>query len=149
MGGDANMNIWSLVPPLAGMGFVTVPMPFCCLKPVVSIHWSLIINLLLCSYMLDLPVQEKEVFGRPFVKQFDLCYRSVVLSVCSSACDVRALWPNGWMDQDETWQAGRPRHWQHCVRWGPSSPSPKGPQFWPISVVAKWLVGLRCHLAWR
>ena len=42
------------------------------------------------------------------------------------------LWPNGWTDQDETWHAGRPRHWPHCVRWGPSSPSPKGvqpPQF--------------------
>jgi len=43
-----------------------------------------------------------------------------------SVCDVRALWPNGWTDQDETWHAGRPRPWPHCVRWGPSSPSPKG-----------------------
>ena len=34
-------------------------------------------------------------------------------------CDVRALWPNGWTYQDKTWHAGR-------VRWGPSSPSPKG-----------------------
>ena len=37
-------------------------------------------------------------FGRPFVKRFALCYRSVVclsdLSV--HVCDVRALWPNGW-----------------------------------------------------
>ena len=30
------------------------------------------------------------------------------------------------MDQDETWHAGRPRPWPHCVRWGFSSPSPKG-----------------------
>ena len=22
------------------------------------------------------------------------------------------------MDQDESWHAGRPRPWQHCVRWG-------------------------------
>jgi len=36
------------------------------------------------------------------------------------------LWPNGWMDQGETWLAGRPRPWPHCVRWGPISPSPKG-----------------------
>ena len=43
-----------------------------------------------------------------------------------SVCDVRALWPNGWTDQDETWQAGRPWTWPHCVRWGPSYPSPKG-----------------------
>jgi len=35
------------------------------------------------------------------------------------------------MDEDETWHAGRPRSWPHCVRWGPASLSPKGysPQF--------------------
>ena len=65
--------------------------------------------------------------GRPFVR-FALCYRSVVLSVCLSVCDVGVLWPNGWTDQDETWRAGRPRPWPHFVRWGPSSPSPKGAQ---------------------
>ena len=32
------------------------------------------------------------------------------------------------MDQDETWYAGRPRPWPHCVRWGPRFPSPKGAQ---------------------
>ena len=50
--------------------------------------------------------------------------RCPVLSVCLSVCDVGALWPNGWTDQDETWHTGRPRPWPHCVRWGPSSPSP-------------------------
>ena len=65
----------------------------------------------------------RTVFRRPFVKRFALCYRSVV---CLSVCDVRALWPNGWTDQDETWHAGRPRPWPHCVRWGPRSPSQKG-----------------------
>ena len=34
-------------------------------------------------------------------------------------------WPNGLTDQDETWHAGRPRPWPHCVRWRTSSPSPK------------------------
>ena len=49
---------------------------------------------------------------------------------CLSVCDVGVLWPNGWMDQDETRRVGRPRPWPHCVRWGPSSPSSKGgPQF--------------------
>jgi len=40
-------------------------------------------------------------------------------------------WPNGYMDQDETWHGDRTRSWPHCVRWGPSFPSPKGhsPQF--------------------
>jgi len=48
-----------------------------------------------------------------------------VLSVCP-VCDVGTLWPNGWTDQDETWHASTPRPRPHCVRWGPSSPSPKG-----------------------
>ena len=74
--------------------------------------------------------QRKTVFRRPFVKRFALCYRSVVcLSVCLSVCpvcNVGVLWPNGWTDPEETWRAGRPRPWPHCIRWGPSSPSPKG-----------------------
>ena len=63
---------------------------------------------------------------------------SVCLSVCLSClsclsvCDVRALWPNAWTDQDETWHAGKPRPSPHCVRWGPSSPSAKGAQPPPI-----------------
>ena len=58
------------------------------------------------------------------------------LSVCPvsllSDCNVGVLCPNGWMDQDETWHADRPRPWPHCVRWGLMQlPSPKGhsPQF--------------------
>jgi len=65
------------------------------------------------------------VFGRPFVKRFALCYRTVVLSACP-VCNVDALWPNGWTDQDEIWHAGRPPPWPHCVRRGPSSPPTKG-----------------------
>jgi len=61
-------------------------------------------------------------FGRPFVKQFALCYRTVALSVCLSVCDVGAFWPIGWMDEDETWRAGRPRPWPYRGKWGPSSP---------------------------
>jgi len=40
----------------------------------------------------------------------------LVLSVCLSVCNVGVLWPNGRTDQDETWHAGRPRPWTHCVR---------------------------------
>ena len=49
---------------------------------------------------------------------------------CLPVCNVGILWPNGWMDQDETWRGSRPRPWSHCGRWGPSSPQ-KGhsPQF--------------------
>jgi len=47
---------------------------------------------------------------------------------------------NGWMDQQTTWQGGRPRPWPHCVRWGPTSPPQRGTalNFRPISIVAKW-----------
>ena len=33
--------------------------------------------------------------------------------VCLSVClHVGVLWPNGWMDQNETWHGGRPRPMQ-------------------------------------
>ena len=35
------------------------------------------------------------------------------------------LRPNGCIDQDFTWYGDRPRPRRLCVRWGPSSPSPK------------------------
>jgi len=35
------------------------------------------------------------------------------------------LWPNGWIDQDDTWHGGRLRPGPHCARWGPSSPPQK------------------------
>jgi len=55
---------------------------------------------------------------------------SVFLSVLS-VCDVYVLWPNGWMDQDETWRGDRPWPRSYYARWGPSSPSQKrhNPQF--------------------
>jgi len=65
--------------------------------------------------------------------------RCPILSVCLSVRDVGILWPNGWMDQNETWCGGRPRPRPRCVRWGPSSPPRRGttPNFRPMSVVAK------------
>ena len=102
------------------------------------------------------------IIGRPFVKWFALCYQTVVCPVlschvmsCLSLCDVGALWPSGWTDQDETWHAGRPRPWPHCLRWRPSPPFPKGHsllQFsahiccglmavWSMLIVAKRLDG--------
>ena len=55
------------------------------------------------------------------------------------------------MHEDATWYEGRPRPRRHCVRWEPSFPPLKrhSPNFRPMSVVAKWLDGLRCHLVWR
>ena len=65
------------------------------------------------------------VFGRPFVERFAVCCRTVVLSVCLSVCNAGVLWPNGWMDQDETWHAGRPRP-GHIVLDGDPASSAKG-----------------------
>jgi len=64
------------------------------------------------------------------------------------------LWPNGWTHQDTTWYGGRPQPRRLFVRWGPSPPSRKRgrallPNFWPMSIVAKWLDGSRRHLAQR
>jgi len=67
--------------------------------------------------------------GRPFVKRFALCHRTVVLSVCLSClwgwCTVAK-----WLDGSRlTWHASRPRPRRHCVRWGlSSSPPTKGAQ---------------------
>jgi len=65
------------------------------------------------------------VFGSPYAIGL-----LTVDPVCP-VCDVGVLWPNGPMDQDETWQDGRTRLRPHCVRWVPSSPSKKAaqPQF--------------------
>jgi len=41
---------------------------------------------------------------------------------------------------DEEWGIGDPAP--------PSSKSAQTPNFWPISVAAKWLHGSRCHLVW-
>ena len=79
-------------------------------------------------------VVHRNIFGRPFVnvKRFALCYRYVVCLSDLSVCNVGALWSNGWMDQDETWHAGRPRSRTHCIRWGPSCPPSKGHRGPPI-----------------
>ena len=140
------------------------------------------------------------IFGRPFVKRFALCYRTVSLSVlsCQSVtllyCGQTVGWikmkldtelglgpghivldeepasaskmghsfpifdpcllsPKGWMDQDSTWDGGRPCPRRHCVRWRPSSPPKKGAQptsnFRCMPIVAKRLDGSRYHLVGR
>jgi len=56
----------------------------------------------------------------------------------------RLLWPNGCMDQDATWYGGRPRPTRLCSMWTQLPPE-KGhthpANFWPMSVVAKWVDG--------
>jgi len=57
----------------------------------------------------------------------------------SSVCNVGVLWPDGWIDQDETRHGGKPRSWPYCTRWGSSYPSPKGAQ---LSIFSPWLLWL-------
>jgi len=57
---------------------------------------------------------------------------SVYPVLCCPVCDLGLLWPNSWMDQDETWHAGRPLPWPQCLRWEPRSPLPKGHSPSPI-----------------
>ena len=80
-----------------------------------------------CFLITSATARKINVLGRSFVKQFALCYRTVALSDLP-VCDVGVLWPNGWMDQDETWHGGRPRPRRHCVRWKLSCHPPKGAQ---------------------
>jgi len=42
------------------------------------------------------------------------------------------LWPNGWMDQDATWQGGKPQPRSHYVRMGPSFPRESGTAALPL-----------------
>jgi len=63
------------------------------------------------------------IFGRPFVKRFALCYRTIVLSVCLSCL----------------------RRW--CIVAKQLPPKGHSPNFRHMSVVAKRLDGSRCHLA--
>jgi len=84
-----------------------------------------------------------EIYGRWLYLRPKACVR-IIRVPC-------LLWPNGWMDQDETLYGGRPGHQPNCVKWGPSSPPPKGHthNFWPMSVVAKQLNRSRGHLIGR
>jgi len=100
------------------------------------LHFTWFFGTILCSIRNCISIASA-VFGRPFVKRFALCYRTVVLSVLF--CDVGVLWPNGWIDQNKTWHGGRPQPLPHCV----TCLLPKrdrGPQFWPMSVVMRTML---------
>jgi len=59
----------------------------------------------------------RTLFSRPL--QCNVLLLSWDVICLSVVCNTRVLWPNGFMDQDATWYAGRPRPWPHYVRWGP------------------------------
>ena len=108
-----------------------------------------------CQVKYDL---RKFVFGRPFVKRYTLCYRSIVcLSVCLSVLSclsvtfVHCGQTVGRIKMKLGMRVGLGPG--HIVLGGdPAPPPPKGhspPNFRPISVAAKWMHGSRCHLVWR
>jgi len=62
------------------------------------------------------------------------------------------LWRNGCMYQNTTWYVGRPQPSDIVLDGDPAPPRLKRhvpPNFRRMSVVDKWLDGLRCRLIWR
>ena len=61
---------------------------------------------------------------------------------CCPVCNVCLLWPNGWIDQDATWNGARLCPGHIVLDGDPASPPQKGaqqsPTFRPTSIVAKW-----------
>ena len=55
-----------------------------------------------------------------------VCPVCPVCPICLCVCNVGVLQPNGWMDQDKTWHAGKPRPWPQCVRGEPARLPQKG-----------------------
>jgi len=97
-------------------------------------------------------------FGQPFVKRFALSYQIVVSAVLSVSLSVlTCLFVTlvycgqmvGWIKMKLGMEVGLVPG--HIVLDGDPGPPKRGtaPNFWPMSVVAKWLDGLRCHLVRR
>ena len=94
----------------------------------------------------------QHIFGRQFVKRFAICYQTVVcMCVCLSVCPVLSVMlvyfgqTVKWISMKLGTQVGfGPRH---IVLDDDSAPFPLNPNFRPMSIVAKWQDGSRCHLA--
>jgi len=80
---------------------------------------------------IKMPLGMEEGLGPgDFVLDGDPAHSSPKRSGAPPIFGPRILWPNV---QDANWYGGRHRPTQHCVRWGPSSPSPKGVHFLQFS----------------
>jgi len=95
----------------------------------------------------------KVVFGRPFVKRFALCYQTVVCPLCLSVLSATLVYCGQtveWIKMKLGMRVGL-GHGHIVLDGNPAPLAHRGtaPNFQPISVVAKWLDGLRCHLVWR
>jgi len=84
------------------------------------------------------------VFGRPFIKQFALCYQTVVLSSCLvclsvlSVCDIGVLWQTvGWNKIKLGMEVGLGPG--HNVTWRPNAPQRPQPPI--IGLYLLWTNG--------
>jgi len=64
-------------------------------------------------------------------------------------CGQCVLWPNGWMDQDATGMEVDLGLGDFVLNGDLLLQKEHTPNFRPVSIVAKRLDGLRCHLVWR
>ena len=89
------------------------------------------------------------VFGRLFVKRFTLYYQTVVCPVLSVTL-VHCGQMVGWIKMKLGMEVGLSP--DHILLGRDPAPLPQrgtAPNFQPMSVVAKWLDGSRCHLVQR
>jgi len=77
-------------------------------------------------------------FWATVCKRFAICYQAVVCPVCLSCpvSNVGVLWPNGWMNQDETWHTGLGLG--HIVLDGDPAPLPRGAQPPILALYLSW-----------
>jgi len=71
----------------------------------------------------------------PLGREVDLGPGDTVLDIDPACPPQRGTAPNLWPtsvvakgldEEDATWQGDRPQPMRHCVKWGPTSPFPKG-----------------------
>ena len=89
------------------------------------------------------------LFGRPFVKRFALCYRTVFCPVPSVCLSVTLLYCGqtvGWIKLKLDKEIGL--GYSHILL-DRDQKRGTAPNFQPMSVVAKRLNGSKCHLVWR
>ena len=99
---------------------------------------------------------DSAIFGRPFVKRFALCYRTVVClyvyPVCLSVTLVYCGQTVTWIKMKLGVEVGLGPGLATLLQIGTKHPLPQrgtAPNYRSKSVVAKRLDGSRCHLVWR
>jgi len=151
--GQSNLTLGHIVAADGRFSCIRQVSPIC---PHMRAHWRHLANMieLLLPSAHQSPQPKRQIdrfshFGRPFVKRFALCYQT---AVCLSVLSVTLLYCGktvGWIKIKLGMLVDLGPG--HIVLYGdPAALSQRGThQFWPISDVAKWLNGSRCHLVGR